>query len=157
MTSFDSKVLLGLSKKADNVTMVFAWSESTDIFLYCAKAKALASKPQVLENCPVLGSRTALFFEFLKFCRSPEKFFEDLSFCRSPKNFFENLFFGEHLRLYPRSLALALSIPVLGLGKAVLRFGSRFFCVLGLGLEPCVLDSTSASTCCKNTRHFGMF
>ena len=29
--------------------------------------KSLASKPQVLENCPVLGSRTALFFEQLKF------------------------------------------------------------------------------------------
>ena len=27
----------------------------------------LASKPQVLENCPVLGSRTALFFKQLKF------------------------------------------------------------------------------------------
>ena len=26
-------------------------------------ALALASKPQVLENCPVLGSRTTLFFE----------------------------------------------------------------------------------------------
>ena len=34
---------------------------------------ALASKPQVLENCPVLGSRTALFFEQLKFCwKTPE-------------------------------------------------------------------------------------
>ena len=32
------------------------------------KSLALASKPQVLENCPVLGSRTALFFEPLKFC-----------------------------------------------------------------------------------------
>ena len=32
------------------------------------KSLALASKPQVLENCPVLGSRTALFFEQLKFC-----------------------------------------------------------------------------------------
>ena len=30
--------------------------------------KSLASKPQVLKNCPVLGSRTALFFEPLK-CR----------------------------------------------------------------------------------------
>ena len=28
---------------------------------------ATALKPQVLENCPVLGSRTALFFERLKF------------------------------------------------------------------------------------------
>ena len=35
--------------------------------------KSLASKPQVLENCPVLGSRTALFFEPLKFCKkTPE-------------------------------------------------------------------------------------
>ena len=31
------------------------------------KSLALVSKPQVLENCPVLGSRTALFFEQLKF------------------------------------------------------------------------------------------
>ena len=35
--------------------------------------KSLASKPQVLENCPVLGSRTALFFEQLKFrWKTPE-------------------------------------------------------------------------------------
>ena len=32
-----------------------------------SKVKSLASKPHVLENCPVLGSRTALFFEQLKF------------------------------------------------------------------------------------------
>ena len=36
-------------------------------------ALALASKPQVLENCPVLGSRTALFFKQLKFpWKAPE-------------------------------------------------------------------------------------
>ena len=35
--------------------------------------KSLASKPEVLKNCPVLGSRTALFFEPLKFCwKMPE-------------------------------------------------------------------------------------
>ena len=33
-----------------------------------SKVKSLASRPQVLENWPVLGSRTALFFELLKFC-----------------------------------------------------------------------------------------
>ena len=33
-----------------------------------SKVKSLASKPQVLENCPVLGSRTALFLESLKYC-----------------------------------------------------------------------------------------
>ena len=37
------------------------------------KNLALASKPQVLENCSALGSRTAVFFEWLKFCRSAEK------------------------------------------------------------------------------------
>ena len=42
---------------------------------YILKSLALASKPQVFENCPVLRSRTALFFEWLKFCRSPEKNF----------------------------------------------------------------------------------
>ena len=35
--------------------------------------KALASSPQVLKNWPVLGSRTALFFELLKFCGALEK------------------------------------------------------------------------------------
>ena len=36
---------------------------------------SLASRPQVLENWPVLGSRTALFFGKLKFCGAVEKFF----------------------------------------------------------------------------------
>ena len=40
------------------------------------KSLALVSRPQVLENWPVLGSRTALFFELLKFCGALEKFFE---------------------------------------------------------------------------------
>ena len=39
------------------------------------KSLALASRPQVLENWPVLGSRTALFFGMLKFCGAVEKFF----------------------------------------------------------------------------------
>ena len=38
------------------------------------KSLALASRPQVLENWPVLGSRTALFFGKLKFCGAVEKF-----------------------------------------------------------------------------------
>ena len=40
-----------------------------------SKVKSLALRPQVLENWPVLGSRTALFFELLKFCGALEKFF----------------------------------------------------------------------------------
>ena len=39
------------------------------------KSLALASRPQVLENWPVLSSRTELFFELLKFCEALEKFF----------------------------------------------------------------------------------
>ena len=37
--------------------------------------KSLASRPQVLENWPVLGSRTTLFIELLKFCGALEKLF----------------------------------------------------------------------------------
>ena len=40
-----------------------------------SKVKSLASRSQVLENWPVLGSRTALFFELLKFYGALEKFF----------------------------------------------------------------------------------
>ena len=39
------------------------------------KSLALASTPQVLENWPVLGSRTPVFFELLKFCGALEKLF----------------------------------------------------------------------------------
>ena len=90
---------------------------------------SLASKPQVLENCPVLGSRTALFFEWLKFCRSAKNVFLDRFF-----------FFGDRRKTILKTLylwkTLAFVSLVLGLG---------FFCVLGLGLEPCILDSTSGN------------
>ena len=53
----------------------------------------------------------------------------------------EDLFFRfvEHLRF----VSLALSIPVLGLEKSVLGLGPGFLCIIGLGFERCVLDSTS--------------
>ena len=103
------------------------WSPRGHIF------KSLASKPQVLENWPVLGSRTALFFEWLKFCRSAEKCFSRPFFWRSTeKKFLRPFFVGKHLHLCPWSLA-----------SSILVLGLVFFCVLGLGLEPCVLDSTS--------------
>ena len=112
------------------------------------KSLALASKPQVLESFPVLGSRKALFFEWLKFSRSAEKFFSRPSFLEIAWKKFLKTFFifviGEHLHLCPWSLAL--SIPVLGLESVCPRKGcpwARIFCVLGLGLEPWVLDSTS--------------
>ena len=104
------------------------------------KSLALASRPQVLENWPVLGSRTALFFELLKFCGALEKVFGKrfsveiawkifvktfFFFWRSPETFLWRrfFFFGEHLRLCPWSLALASSIPVLGLESVCPRKG----------------------------------
>ena len=106
---------------------------------------ALTSKPEVLENYPVFGSTTALFFDLLKVCRSPEKLFlRPVLFGDRLKNFLKTFFFGK--RFAPMSLAS--SIPVLGLERICPRKGCswpwpRFFCVLGVGLEPCVFDSTS--------------
>ena len=105
-----------------------------------SKVKSLASKTQVLENYPVLGSRTALYFELLKFCRSPKKFFEDPCFLENAWKFFWRPFFVEHLRLCPWPRAfLSLASRRSVLGRAVPGLG--FFCALGL--EPCVLDFTS--------------
>ena len=57
------------------------------------KSLALVSRPQVLKNWPVLGLRTALFFELLKFCVALEKFFGKCFFCGDRlKNVCEDLF-----------------------------------------------------------------
>ena len=130
------------------------------------KSLALASRPQVLENWPVLGSRTAVFFELLKFCGALEKFFRKRFFVEIARKIFVMtffFFFGDRLKNFCEDLffwrALALVSLVLGLGlehscpwpreclsSERLSLASDFFCVLGLGLslEPCVLDSTSA-------------
>ena len=116
------------------------------------KSLALASRPQVLENWPVLGSRTAVFFELLKFCGAVEKFFGKTFFRGDRlKNFCEDLFFLFWRALTPVSLVLGLEHscpwPREGLSlerlSLALALASDFFCVLGLGLELCVLDSTS--------------
>ena len=65
--------------------------------------------PQVLENCPVLGSRTAVFFEWLEVCTWAEKIFSGPFFGDRRKNFFEDLF----IIIFWRTLAF-LSL-VLGL------------------------------------------
>ena len=79
-----------------------------------------------------LGEDLHVFFfgNLLKFAENLQKFWA-MSFC------FENTF---ALRLW--SLALASRGSVLG--RCVVGLGLEFFCVLGLGLEPCVLDSTYA-------------
>ena len=60
-------------------------------------------------------------------------------FLRLTEKNFKTFFLGKQLHLCPWFLALASSIPVLGLG---------FFCVLGL--EPSVFNSTSVSCHKKN-------
>ena len=55
MTSFDSKGLLGFQKMRTHVTMVFAWGEPADIFLYCdsgvtQKTNFIANVSQVRIN-----------------------------------------------------------------------------------------------------------
>ena len=102
------------------------------------KSLALFSKPQVFEKCPVLGSRTALFFESSKFCcKTPKtswKICEGLFLFSSirdrlkknlltpflPEKFFED-FFLRTLALCP--WFLASSIPVLDLERICLRKG----------------------------------
>ena len=51
------------------------WPQGQILKSLASKVKSLASRPQVLENWPVLGSKTAVFFELLKFCEELEKFF----------------------------------------------------------------------------------
>ena len=102
--------------------------------------KSLASKPQVLENCPVLGSRTALFLNRWNFVgkrhkpcgKSAKTFFWFSQVEIAWKKIFWRPFFWEHLRQCPWPW------PREGLSLAL-----KFFRVLGLGLEPCLLDSTS--------------
>ena len=61
-----------------------------------SKVKSLASRPEVLENWPVLGTRTAVFFELLKFCGALEKFFGKRFFVEiSWKTFVKTFFFLE--------------------------------------------------------------
>ena len=59
MTSFDSKVLLGSQKMRTHVTMVFAWSEPIDIFLYCAIT--IAHKNLILEIGYTYYANSAFF------------------------------------------------------------------------------------------------
>ena len=103
----------------------------------------LGLEPQVLENWPVLGSRTALFFELLKFCGALEKLFGKRFFCGDRlKNFCEGLFFGKHLRLCPWSLALASSIPVLGLESVCPRKGCPWPRIFNMPLASSLVSST---------------
>ena len=126
------------------------------------KSLALASRPQVLENWPVLDSRTALFFELLKFCGALEKFFGKRVFVEIACKIFVKTFFFFWRALALVSLVLGFGLEhscpwpreCLSSKRLSLALASDFFCVLGLGLEPCVLDSTSDSIKMIQYSHF---
>ena len=119
--------------------------------------KVLGFKASSLKNCPVLGLRTAFFFELVKVCRSAEnffsKFFFQIFFLHCLKHFLQTFFFFEIARknflkifffwraLAPVSLVLASRVSVFE--KAVL--GLRFFlCPWPLTLCP------QLHLCCNN-------
>ena len=119
-----------------------------------------ASSPRKLA-CPRLEDSS--IFWIVKILWSAWKIFWKTFFCGDRlKNFCEDLFFffffGDRLKNFcasvlgpwpwPRAF-LFLASRVSVLGKAVLGLGLGFFCVLGLGLEPCVLGSTSG--CCSSS------
>ena len=103
-----------------------------------------ASSPRKLA-CPRLEDST--IFWIVKILWNAWKIFWKTFFCGDRlKNFCEDLFFlGEHLRLCPWSLALASSIPVLGLESVCPRKGCpwpRIFFV-SLALASSLVSSTS--------------
>ena len=107
-----------------------------------------ASSPRKLA-CPRVEDST--IFWIVKILWSAWKIFWKTSFCGDClKNFCEDLFFWRALSLVSLVLGLGLehSCPwpreCLSSERLSLALASDFFCVLGLGLEPCVLDFTSA-------------
>ena len=121
--------------------------------------KHLACKPVSPRKCPVLGSRTALFFDVLKMGQGHDQFCVVLKNAREvAKKILKTIFILENARNFGAktfsffffffeitSAFCTWSLASRGfvLGRAVLGLGLGFFCVLVLGLKCCVLDSTS--------------
>ena len=99
----------------------------------------------------ILWSAWKVFWKTFFCGDSLEKFlwrpFFSFFFWDRQKNFCEDLFFLRALALVSLVLGLGLEHscpwPRECLSSERLSLASDFFCVLGLGLEPCVLDSTS--------------
>ena len=64
------------------------------------KVKFLALKPQVLKNCPVLGTRTALFFVPLKSCWKTSE---------NSRKICKNLFCFPQLEIARKNLLLSIN------------------------------------------------
>ena len=133
------------------------------------KSLALTSKPASPRKCPVLSSRTALFFDLLEIGQGREQCSFVLEHPRehAKKIFFKDLLYLENARILwmrtsKRKPLFFFEIACI-LRKISKFFGGRLFwrtlsrCVLGFervcprvflclsfGLEPCVLDYISA-------------
>ena len=142
------------------------------------KSLALASRPQVLENWPVFGSRTALFFGMLKFSGALEKLFGKrflveiawkifvktfFFFWRSPEKFLWRPFFFLEIAwkifvktffFFWRALALCVLSPW-PWPRAFLSLASRASvlgkAVLGLGLGFFFVSLALASSLVSST------
>ena len=101
-----------------------------------------------------LRSAWQIFWKTVFFWRSPKKIFWRPFFVFGDrlKNFPEDLFFWDRLKIFLKTFFLESTWacvlgpwPREGLSSVGLSLASTsdIFCVLGLGLEPCVLDSTS--------------
>ena len=85
------------------------------------KFLVLASKPQVFKNCPVLVSRTALFFEPLKFCCK----------CQKPRKKFAKTFlfshFGDCLKFFWSFFCFWRTLAPVSLASSTRVLGLEFF------------------------------
>ena len=95
-----------------------------------------ASKPQILENGPVLGSRTALFFKLLKVCGAPKNFFGKRYSLKIARKKILKTFFLEStcacvLGPWPRAF-LSLALEGLSSVGLLLALASDFFVFLAL-------------------------
>ena len=118
-----------------------------------SKVKSLASCPRKLA-CPRLEDSTIFWIvEILQI--AGKKILEGVFYWRTSEKFLWRFFFWRTLE--PVSLVLSLGLehscpwPPDGLSSEglSLALASDFFCVLGLGLEPYVLDSTSGKEITK--------
>ena len=136
------------------------------------KSLALALRPQVLKSSKIgLSSARGqhYFFNCYNFVERLKNFWKTFFCADRLKNFCEDFFFfGEHLRLCPWSLALASSIPVLGLESVCPRKGCPwpwpriFFVSLALALSlvsstPPLLFTPLHIIPIILTSHFGSF
>ena len=119
-------------------TITQSLPKTSKLYVFCSKSKRhwpgrpwprghslMSLKSRFLENCLVVVSRTAVFFELLKFWRSPEKNFRRLFFWRTPEYTYENI-------------CIYICICIF---RRVPRNSQWEGCFWGLGAEPPALEN----------------